>query len=40
MIYISHRLEELPQIADRVTVLRDGGVRRHAPDGRRRPRRD
>ena len=25
MIYISHRLEELPQVADRVTVLRDGG---------------
>lgn len=24
MIYISHRLEELPIIADRVTVLRDG----------------
>jgi len=24
MIYISHRLEELPQIADRVTALRDG----------------
>ncbi len=24
IIYISHRLEELPQIADRVTVLRDG----------------
>src|SRR6478735_4111458 len=24
MIYISHRLEELAQIADRVTVLRDG----------------
>jgi len=24
MIYISHRLEELPGIADRVTVLRDG----------------
>src|SRR5262245_38912916 len=24
MIYISHRLEELSQIADRVTVLRDG----------------
>jgi rhamnose transport system ATP-binding protein len=24
MVYISHRLEELPHIADRVTVLRDG----------------
>jgi ABC-type sugar transport system ATPase subunit len=24
MIYISHRLEELNEIADRVTVLRDG----------------
>ncbi|SLM19839.1 fused D-ribose transporter subunits of ABC superfamily: ATP-binding components [uncultured spirochete] len=24
IIYISHRLEEIPQIADRVTVLRDG----------------
>ena len=24
MIYISHRLEELSTIADRVTVLRDG----------------
>jgi rhamnose transport system ATP-binding protein len=26
MIYISHRLDELPQIADRVTALRDGSV--------------
>jgi rhamnose transport system ATP-binding protein len=26
MIYISHRLEELPRVADRVTVLRDGAV--------------
>jgi rhamnose transport system ATP-binding protein len=26
MIYISHRLEELPAIADRVTVLRDGNI--------------
>ena len=26
MIYISHRLEELPAIADRVTVLRDGAT--------------
>ena len=26
IVYISHRMEELPQIADRVTVLRDGRV--------------
>ncbi|MEP7074537.1 MAG: sugar ABC transporter ATP-binding protein [Acidobacteriota bacterium] len=26
MIYISHRLEELPLVADRVTVLRDGKI--------------
>jgi ribose transport system ATP-binding protein len=26
IIYISHRLEELPRIADRVTVLRDGAI--------------
>src|SRR6185312_8111700 len=33
IVYISHRLEELPQIADRVTALRDGvlvGTRRMA----------
>ncbi|TAM62301.1 sugar ABC transporter ATP-binding protein [bacterium] len=26
IVYISHRLEELPRIADRITVLRDGRV--------------
>jgi ribose transport system ATP-binding protein len=26
IIYISHRMEELPKIADRITVLRDGAV--------------
>ena len=26
IVYISHRLEELPQVADRVTALRDGAV--------------
>jgi ABC-type sugar transport system ATPase subunit len=26
IIYISHRMEELPQIADRITVLRDGSI--------------
>jgi rhamnose transport system ATP-binding protein len=31
LIYISHRLEELPQIADLVTALRDGCVAGSAP---------
>ncbi|TGQ03232.1 sugar ABC transporter ATP-binding protein, partial [Mesorhizobium sp. M2E.F.Ca.ET.219.01.1.1] len=26
IVYISHRLEEVPEIADRVTVMRDGRV--------------
>ena len=26
IVYISHRMEELPKIADRITVLRDGGI--------------
>src|SRR6185369_18057269 len=26
IVYISHRLEEVPQVADRVTVMRDGRV--------------
>src|SRR5215210_6469719 len=37
IIYISHRLDELPQVADRVTALRDGtlvGTRRQEEVGR------
>jgi ribose transport system ATP-binding protein len=34
IVYISHRLEELPRIADRVTVMRDGRVIETRPIGR------
>jgi len=33
IIYISHRMEELPRIADRVTVMRDGRVVETRPIG-------
>ncbi|MGE3832075.1 MAG: ATP-binding cassette domain-containing protein, partial [Parvibaculaceae bacterium] len=33
VIYISHRLQEIRRIADRVTVMRDGAVRGSAPTG-------
>jgi ribose transport system ATP-binding protein len=31
LVYISHRLDEIPRIADRVTVLRDGAVVHSGP---------
>ena len=39
IIYISHRLEELPQVADRVTALRDGVLVGTRPHGGGLPRR-
>ena len=38
IIYISHHLDEVFALADRVTVLRDGQLRRHAAGRRDRPR--
>ncbi len=35
IIYISHRLEELPKVADRVTAPARRRARRHPPDGRK-----
>ena len=29
MIFISHHLEEIFEVCDRITVLRDGAIRRH-----------
>ena len=36
VIYISHRLDEIRRIGDRVTVLADGAHRRDRPARRRR----
>ena len=37
IIYISHRLEEVARIGDRVTVMRDGRRVTHPARARRRP---
>ena len=34
MIYISHRMNEIMEIADRISILRDGKNRAHRPDRR------
>ena len=39
IVYISHRLEELKQITDRVTVMRDGRYIKTVTRPRHRPRR-
>ena len=38
IVYISHRLDELKQIADRITVMRDGRYIATVHHGRRRDR--
>ncbi len=37
IVYISHRLEEIRQIGDRITVLKDGSTVATGPRGRRTP---
>ena len=37
IVYVSHRLDELFRICDRVTVMRDGAVVHESLDGRGRP---
>ena len=39
VMYVSHHLEEMFEIGDRVTILRDGKFAAHGADGRARPRR-